>query len=208
MARNSAARTAHDLGLAAWFGGSLMGAIGVNGAANDVKDPTDRVRVAAAGWARWAPWNAVAIGAHLAAGAQIVRANRGRIGAQKGVAGASAAKTALTAAAIGATAYSGYLGQRVQTAGSIPAEGGVEPSESTPDAPTRDMQLLRGLQWAIPLLTGGIVLTNAILGEQQRPTEVARGALKRAGTSSLSAAAHPRTTAKAVRAAATQLTSS
>src|SRR4051794_16130286 len=29
--RNTLARTMHDVGLAAWFGGSLMGAIGVNG---------------------------------------------------------------------------------------------------------------------------------------------------------------------------------
>ena len=28
---NALARTLHDLGLAAWFGGSLMGATGVNG---------------------------------------------------------------------------------------------------------------------------------------------------------------------------------
>jgi len=30
---NTVARTLHDLGLAAWFGGSLMGAVGLNGAA-------------------------------------------------------------------------------------------------------------------------------------------------------------------------------
>ena len=30
--RNTVVRTLHDLGLAAWFGGSLMGAVGVNGA--------------------------------------------------------------------------------------------------------------------------------------------------------------------------------
>ncbi len=37
---NTVARTLHDLGLAAWFGGSLMGAAGVNGAAAVVEDPT------------------------------------------------------------------------------------------------------------------------------------------------------------------------
>ena len=43
---NTVARTLHDLGLAAWFGGSLMGATGVNGAAAVVEDPTQR----RAGW--------------------------------------------------------------------------------------------------------------------------------------------------------------
>jgi hypothetical protein len=36
---NTVARTLHDLGLAAWFGGSLMGATGLNGAAAAVEDP-------------------------------------------------------------------------------------------------------------------------------------------------------------------------
>ncbi|MBC7373398.1 MAG: hypothetical protein H7323_05350, partial [Frankiales bacterium] len=51
--RNTLAHALHDLGLAAWFGGSLMGAVGVNGAAADVDDPRQRARVANAGWARW-----------------------------------------------------------------------------------------------------------------------------------------------------------
>ena len=50
---NAVARTLHDVGLAAWFGGSLMGAAGVNGAAAVVEDPTQRLRVADSGWARW-----------------------------------------------------------------------------------------------------------------------------------------------------------
>lgn len=37
--RNTVLRSLHDLGLAAWFGGNLMGAIGVNGAAAKAKDP-------------------------------------------------------------------------------------------------------------------------------------------------------------------------
>jgi hypothetical protein len=52
-ADNTVARSLHDLGLAAWFGGSLMGATGVNGAAAVVQDPTQRLRVATTGWARW-----------------------------------------------------------------------------------------------------------------------------------------------------------
>ena len=41
---NTVARSLHDLGLAAWFGGSLMGAVGVNGAAGAVApgDPPRR----------------------------------------------------------------------------------------------------------------------------------------------------------------------
>jgi hypothetical protein len=57
--RSRPARTLHDLGLAAWFGGSLMGATGVHCAAAVAQDPTQRLRVANSGWARWTPLNLV-----------------------------------------------------------------------------------------------------------------------------------------------------
>jgi hypothetical protein len=65
-AGNTVARTLHDVGLAAWFGGSLMGAVGLNGAAAAVEDPAQRLRVANSGWARWTPLNLAGIAAHLA----------------------------------------------------------------------------------------------------------------------------------------------
>ncbi len=39
--RNTVIRSMHDLGAAAWFGGTLMGAVGVNGVSKDVKDPAE-----------------------------------------------------------------------------------------------------------------------------------------------------------------------
>lgn len=54
-ARNTIVRSLHDLGAAAWFGGSLMGAVGVNGAGAAVRDPKDRARVTAAGWGNGDP---------------------------------------------------------------------------------------------------------------------------------------------------------
>lgn len=57
--RNIIIRSLHDLGAAAWFGGALMGAVGVNGAAAAVREPPDRARVASAGWSKWSPVNKV-----------------------------------------------------------------------------------------------------------------------------------------------------
>jgi hypothetical protein len=79
---NTIARTLHDLGLASWFGGSLMGAAGLNGAASVVDDPTQRLRVANSGWARWTPLNLAGIVAHLAGGAVLTGANKGRLAGQ------------------------------------------------------------------------------------------------------------------------------
>jgi hypothetical protein len=112
---NTVSRSLHDLGLAAWFGGSLMGAIGVNGAAAQVEEPKQRLRVACAGW----------------------------------------------------------------TAGEVPVEGGTDPSGDTPEDVAKAQQQLKFLQWGIRILTGAILVLNACLGEQQRPTQVSQGLFRR-----------------------------
>jgi hypothetical protein len=187
---NTIARSMHDLGLAAWFGGSLMGAVGLNGASQDVSDPTDRARVANSGWGRWTPVNAAAIGAHVLGSLQLTRANKGRIATQRGVGSAAALKTGLTAAALGATAYSRVLGQKVMEAEAresqttlgadgLPVADATTPTESTPSDAAGAQTQLKLLQWAIPLLTGALLVINARMGEQQRPTEVTRGIVGR-----------------------------
>jgi hypothetical protein len=124
---NTVARILHDLGLAAWFGGSLMGATGLNGAASVVDDPAQRLRVANTGWARWTPLNLAGIAAHLAGGAVLTGGNRGRLAGQEGAATASTVKTALTMAALGTTAYARTLGKRLERAGDVPVEGAPPP---------------------------------------------------------------------------------
>jgi hypothetical protein len=167
---NNLVRSLHDLGLGAWFGGSLMGAVGVNGAANDVHDPADRLRAATAGWGRWAPVNAAAIGAHLIGAVGMLWANQDRVRTQKGVGASSAIKTALTVASLGATAYAGVLGARTAKDLGAPVEGGVKPSPATPENTASAQKQLRAVQWVLPLLTGALTVVSAVQGEQQKPT--------------------------------------
>jgi hypothetical protein len=175
--RNTLAHALHDIGLAAWFGGSLMGAIGVNGAAADVDDPRQRARVANAGWNRWTPFNLVAIGAHLVGGAQLLKANKGRVATQKGVLANTNTKMALTAGALGATAYARVLGKKMQAAGDVPVAGGTDSLPTTPPEVAKAQKQLSALQWAIPGLTGAMLASSSLHEEQQRPTEVAKGVL-------------------------------
>ncbi len=188
---NTFARSIHDVGLAAWFGGSLMGAVGVNGASQEVADPKDRVRVANAGWGKWTPVNALAIGAHLLGGLQLLGANKGRTLSQEGVGTWTGVKTGATVAALAATAYSRMLGQKVMEAEAdaarqspLPSQGleassGVEPSSETPPDVAKAQSQLRVLQWVIPALTGVVLVANARMGEQQRPKEVVSGLVSR-----------------------------
>ena len=131
-ADNTVSRSLHDLGLATWFGGSLMGAVGLNGAAAQVEEPKQRLRVATAGWNRWTPVNLAGIVANLAGGAVLLGANQGRVASQQGVASATVVKTALTGAALAATAWSRALGARLNQAGEVPVEGGTDPAGDTP----------------------------------------------------------------------------
>jgi hypothetical protein len=176
--RNTLAHFLHDAGLAAWFGGSLMGAIGVNGAAADVDDPRQRARVANAGWGRWTPFNLLAIGAHLVGGAVLLKENKGRVATQKGVLGNTGVKLALTGGALGATAYSRLLGQKVMNAGDVPVAGGTASLPSTPPEVAKAQKQLKALQWAIPGLTGAVLASSSLHEEQQRPSQVLKGTLK------------------------------
>lgn len=177
MARHTLARSMHDLGLAAWFGGSLMGAVGVNGAAASLRDPAERSAAATVGWTRWAPVSAVAIGAHLVGAVQLLRTESYRVRHQDGVARSSAIKTGLTAAALGATAYSGVLNRKMAAAGHVPVEGATEPGLATPADVAATQKQLKAIQWLIPGLTGSLVGVTAWQSEQMRPKQVFAGLL-------------------------------
>ena len=103
MDRTTTFAALHDIGAAAWFGGSLMGVTGLNAAADAAGEPTQRAQVASAGWARWTPIARAALGAHLVGSLGLLRASRSR-GAVVGL--------GLTTAAIGATAGTAVLGGR------------------------------------------------------------------------------------------------
>ena len=79
---------------------------------------------------------------------------------QKGVGAVSVVRTGVLIAALGATAYSRVVGQRV------PAVANAQ----------RQLDLL---QWVVPALAGVMLILNALQGEQQRPTSVARGVVDR-----------------------------
>ena len=179
MSRNTILRSMHDLGLAAWFGGSLMGAAGLNAAAGAVTDPRERSVVAATGWDRWTPVNAAAIGAHLLGAAGLLAANRQRLVAQRGVASMSAAKTLLTGSALAVTGLARLEGRKVSERAGVPVAAGAKPLAETPDDVAEPQQRLRALQWAVPATTAALLVLSAFAGEQQRASEVGRGLRRR-----------------------------
>lgn len=175
MAGNLIARSIHDLTAGAWFGGSLMGAIGLNGAAAEAKDPSERTRLSSLGWKRWAPVQTAAFAAHIVSGLAIMWENKERMAKQEGVTRLSVYKTAVTLAGAAVTLYAGMLGAKVEKLAAEGAEGATEPSPTASDELKAAQKQLKLLQWAIPALAGSVIVMGAKHGEMQRPKNVLQG---------------------------------
>jgi hypothetical protein len=169
----------HDVGLAAWFGGTLANAIALNPAAAEAAADSRVGAVANEGWDRWTPVNAAAIGVHLVGSAGLLKHDLGRAAVQQGVPTMAGIKTALTVAALGITGYSRILGRRISAHGQVPASDATSPSFATPPEVASAQRQLKVLQWAVPAITGTLVLIGAYASEQYRPEEVSKGVLRR-----------------------------
>jgi putative copper export protein len=214
--RNTVLHALHDVGLAAWFGGSLFGLAGLNAAAEEAGDRQTADRISSIGWAKWSPLNFAAIAAHTIGGAGLLAENRKRALAQKGHTGTVNAKLALTIAAIAASGYTRLVGKKVEDAvvhqasgvsssttsavsDSTAKQGGATATgetireadkrigqaastvaEQLPVDVARANRQLHALQYAIPVLTGAIVVLSAQASEQQRPGDQLRGFARRA----------------------------
>jgi hypothetical protein len=179
---NTISRSLHDLGLSAWFGGTLANAVALNPASSEAATASTTGAVANAGWDRWTPVNAAAIGAHLVGSVGQLVGNTERMKLQKGVGSMAVVKTTVTVAALGVTAYSRMLGKKVSQNRAVSAESGTEPSAATPPEVAKAQRQLDALQWAVPALTGVLVVVSAFAGEQQRPEKVHGGVKARIGS--------------------------
>ena len=159
---STAVRATHLVTNAAWFGGSLMGAVGLNPAARQPDTEEERVEVSGTGWERWGPVQGAAIGLHLVSGLAILADNRNRVVAHPPTTAAVVAKTALTGAAIASSAAAYVVGKRLGDA------SGEDGHPRDPEAAEDARSTLAWLQWATPALTGALLVLDAVLGEQQR----------------------------------------
>ena len=174
MAGNLVARSIHDLTAGAWFGGSLMGAIGLNGAAAAAKDPAERTRLSSLGWKRWAPVQAGAFAAHLVSGLAIT--GRTRAGSPSRTAWRGHIyKTAVTLAGAAVTLYAGILGRKVEKLAGEGAEGATEPQPGASEELKAAQKQLKILQWAIPVFAASVIVLGSKHGEMQRPKNVFEG---------------------------------
>jgi hypothetical protein len=71
------------------------------------------------------------------------------------------------------------LGKKVSQEHDMPVASGTEPETGTPPNVAAAQRKLHVLQWVVPALTGSLVILTAFAGEQQRASEVHKGALRK-----------------------------
>ncbi|MHA7283583.1 hypothetical protein [Arthrobacter sp. TMS2-4] len=179
MAGNLLARSAHDLGAAAWFGGTLMGAVGLNGATGKAKDPKERTRLSSLGWAKWTPVQVAAFAAHAAGGIGLILGNKGRVAAQDSVGSNTVLKSVVTVLGMVLSLYSGMLGKKVGELAEQGSAGATEPRPGASDELTKAQSQLKITQWLLPVISGIVVVMGAKQGEMQRPENVKKGLLRK-----------------------------
>lgn len=178
MAGNLFARSVDDLTAGAWFGGSLMGAVGLNGAAAEARDPAERTRLSSLGWKKWAPLQSAAIIGHFLAGLAIIGENKGRVAKQDGAGTLTVCKTAVTVIGALATFYAGVLGRKVEKYSEEGAAGATEPNPGTSKELQSAQRQLKVVQWCIPVFSGAVIVMGAQHGEMQRTSNVLKGLLQ------------------------------
>lgn len=174
--RSTLARAGRNLGLGAWFGGSLMGVLAVNRSlrptvqgraeGDALNDPLTRARILAEVWRRWTVPALVGIGAHLAGSLRLTWTGKGHGFAQPGVARTMAVDTALNTAAVGAA----LVALRRRRGLAAAADEGADPAELE----ERWRRLAR-VGWMVPAFTGGALVAQARLAEGLRPAATAQG---------------------------------
>jgi uncharacterized membrane protein len=156
-------RATHLLTNAAWFGGSLAGAVALNPASRTGDDARERAEIADEGWRRWGPVQGAAVGLHLLSGIAILADNRRRVVAHRPTTAAVILKTALTGAAVMVSAEAYRSGAELGAA--------MERADDDPEARRRARELtqrMSWLQWGTPAATAALLAVDAYLGEQQR----------------------------------------
>lgn len=167
--RNTLVRSMHDIGLAAWFGGALMGAVGLNGATAEAASPQERLRLSSLGWAKWAPVQIAAILVHGIGGLGLIGGNKARLAVQAESRSNTGWKIAFTVAAGASSVYSAILGKQISDHQDEPTEGVTEPSSEASARLASAQRQQKILQWVTPAITLVLIVLAAQQGEQQRP---------------------------------------
>ena len=178
-------RAVHDVGLAAWLGGSMFGKFAHNPSLEKIPSHAERGSVANAAWNGYNPINAAGLGA-AALGWGAARLTEARPSNLSGPEEwLSVAKDALMGAAVLTGIASGVQGARLAKQapdGAVPIETGTKPAPETPAKATTIVRSL-GVLGTANVATGvALVATNAVLAQLNHSHPAKRRAFTRSSS--------------------------
>ena len=175
-------RAVHDVGLAAWLGGSMFGKFALNPAVRLANDKADRGKVINGAWSGYNAVNSIGLGAVALGwvGARMSETRNGQMtDAERGL---SRAKDALVSMAVVTGVASGVQGGRLAKQapdGAVPIEDGTTPAPETPP-PAAKIQRSLGVLGNLNIATGvALAAVNALLAQQSYSRPPLRRALLR-----------------------------
>jgi hypothetical protein len=175
-------RALHDLGLAAWLGGSLFGKFALNPAVRLIDKKTDRGRVVNAAWNGYNLINTLALGAVAVGwlGARVTEARNDHMSDAESA--LASVKDGLVVAAVVTGVVSGVQGGRLAKQapeGAVPIESGTVPAPETPPEAAKIQRSL-GLFGNLNIITGvALAVVNGILAQINYSRPTARRVLTR-----------------------------
>ena len=177
-----AGRAAHDIGIAALFGGNLFGRLAMHPALEGVCGPEERGTVVNAAWRRYGTINSLSLVAIIAGwgGARSYEASD-RFLSQRERKLARAKDVAVGAVTVTgiASAIAGVRFGAAAPGGAVPLDSGSEPSSETPPGAARTKRLLNGLSRASAAAELALLGLQAALAQEGFRRPPARRWLKR-----------------------------
>jgi hypothetical protein len=178
-------RAAHDVGLAAWLGGSMFGKFAHNPSLERISSHTERGSVSNAAWNGYNAINTAGLGAAALGwtAARFTEANPANLsGTERAL---SRAKDGLMAAAVVTGVASGVQGRRLTRQapeGAVPVQTGTKPSPETPPEAARIQRSL-GVLGTLNIASGiALVAVNAVLAQTSHSHPTKKRALTRSSS--------------------------
>ena len=176
-------RALHDVGLAAWVGGSLFGKFALNPAVATIDKKTDRGKVVNAAWNGYNLINTLSLGAVAVGwlGARVTETRPEHLSDTERA--LSLAKDGLVVAAVVTGLANGIQGGRLAKQapeGAVPVETGLTPAAETPPEAAKIQRSL-AMFGNLNVITGlALVAANAVLAQMNysRPP-LRRGVMRR-----------------------------
>ena len=164
-----AGRAAHDVGLAALFGGNLFGRLAMHPALEGVCGPEERGKVVNGAWRRYGTVNSLSLASILVgwgtarsyeAQARFLSPRERRLYRAKDVAVGAVTVTGV------ASAVAGVRFGAAAPGGAVPLESGSEPSPDTPPGAARTKRVLNGLGRASALSELALLALHAARAQE------------------------------------------